>query len=712
MLPSTPSSSSVDGSIPRSIDRVPIPVHIHTPTLIPVAPGQRSTVASAPILAPAHTSAVSSGINAPVSNPTSRTAETGFPRLEPAGPTATTAATSSTTGPRSSGRTGPGNETGSGIGAGTEYQPSPESLPAHPNPPSSVASASAAASPNVYKRGPSLSLDGDLPSPESTTSQPASRDNGSSLPPDQRNKKRRTGPGSRGVANLTPEQLAKKRANDREAQRAIRERTKNQIESLENRIRELTSQQPYQELQKVVRQKEAVEAENAELKNRMASIVAMLQPIISNHPMTGSVEPSPVRIFGPTQLQSSQQRQPETQAPRQPSVYPAHSNPATVGATSPVRDAGSPWSAQSSIPSNSYPQQTSHQMDPQNKVPNQRHDRRTQDSYLGGGEQHRLSFLLDPSQRIHRMQTGINGAQDSPEYHHLPMKHDWSAHIRTNQHNNMNPAGLPVLPQQQAQQAHRRQEQGLPQRVQYAHDPSNPALSYFVGVDNLVKHSEPTCPLDGVLLDFLQERRQRVAEGVPPQEIVGPRYPSISSLLNPANSIYAHPLSKVFTDILTTFPAISRLPERIAVLYVMFMIMRWQISPTEENYDLTPPFARPVPAQFSIPHPVWIDHLPFPAMREKLVHEYNPTHYLFDNFFIPYTTTLSLNWPYDDTDTLLESPDGEIIINPVFRRHMCRAENWTLGPAFDVAFPSLRGTYNLKSDVPTPPNGDPGLVRD
>ena len=35
-----------------------------------------------------------------------------------------------------------------------------------------------------------------------------------------------TSSSSRGVANLTPEQLAKKRANDREAQRAIRERTK------------------------------------------------------------------------------------------------------------------------------------------------------------------------------------------------------------------------------------------------------------------------------------------------------------------------------------------------------------------------------------------------------------------------------------------------------------------------------------------------------
>ena len=95
-------------------------------------------------------------------------------------------------------------------------------------------------------------------------------------------KRRRTGPStsSRGVANLTPDQLAKKRANDREAQRAIRLRTKNQIEKLQSTIDNLTSQQPYQELQNVLRQKELVEAENADIKKRLASVLALIHPIL------------------------------------------------------------------------------------------------------------------------------------------------------------------------------------------------------------------------------------------------------------------------------------------------------------------------------------------------------------------------------------------------------------------------------------------------
>ena len=75
-----------------------------------------------------------------------------------------------------------------------------------------------------------------------------------------------------------------------------------------------------------------------------------------------------------------------------------------------------------------------------------------------------------------------------------------------------------------------------------------------------------TCPLDGLLLDFLGERRQRAIEGMPSRELVGPAYPSVVSLLEPQRSLTSHPLSKVFTDMLSTFPDLATLPEQIGVL--------------------------------------------------------------------------------------------------------------------------------------------------
>ncbi|KAK8006455.1 hypothetical protein PG991_012752, partial [Apiospora marii] len=557
-------------------------------------------------------------------------------------------------------------------------------------PAASIGSPSAAAYHTTgHKRGLSQSLDGHSPAESNASSPHPLRDN-TSAPDDQRAKKRKPGPGSRGVANLTPEQLAKKRANagiwrilhvanypvlryvDREAQRAIRERTKNQIEALEKRIRDLTSQQPYQELQAVIRAKEEVEAENADLKNRMASIVSLIQPVLRTPQAgdgAGAYSAPPVQPFMGAQ------------------VAPANQPHLSAPTTSTPPSTASPTSAEQSWqPSGAHSTGSSVQASPNFAQVKLIGQQRAQALELGAGEQLRLDFLLDSSSahKLNRMQTGVNGAQDSPAYSHLPMKHDWN--------------GIPIptarsgslaqpLPQPQT---HHPYENGG--QVGHDQDPSWMALSG-------PKNCGPTCPLDSLLLDFLHERRQRAAEGVSTHEIVGPRYPSVSSLLNPANSAYSHPLSKVFTDILATFPGICGLPERVAVLYVMFLVMRWQISPSKENYDLLPSWARPQPSQVYISHPAWIDHLPFPHMRERMAKDYNPADYFFENFFIPFTTTLSLNWPYEETDCLLQSPDGdELLINPVFERHMRRLENWTLGDAFHQTFPQLNGTYNLKRD--------------
>ncbi|KAH8677434.1 hypothetical protein BX600DRAFT_430782 [Xylariales sp. PMI_506] len=545
--------------------------------------------------------------------------------------------------------------------------------------PSSTAACSertGAASSNLHKRGLS---NNDVHSPaESNTSQQPSKD---SAPEDGRYKKRKTGPSSRGVANLTPEQLAKKRANDREAQRAIRERTKNQIENLENKIKELTSQQPYVELQAVIRAKEAVEAELADLKGRMASIMSLIQPILTAHPNENAYA-SPVPTVLPVQPGNPPSIQSGTHAATPPS---------TASPTSGEWHQAGVHSAGSST-------QTSPNFN-QVQIISQQRQNSLHALDFGVGEQLKLDFLLDSSSadRINRMQTGVNGAQDSPSFNHLPMKHDWNM-VSLSSPRPGSLAQTQSFPQQQQQQHHHHHPP--PTRHEYGSESQHTWRDYSIPIKNCA----PTCPLDNLLLDFLHERRQRAAEGVPTQEIVGPRYPSVSSLLNPAQSQYSHPLSKVFTDILATFPGICTLPERVAVLYAMFLLMRWQISPTRETFERLPEWLRPTPMQTTRSHSAWLDSCPFPRMRDKMIlmnnlmvgpegHGTVP----FENFFIPFTTTLSVNWPYEATDVLLESPDGnELLINPVFERHMRRLENWTLGDAFHAAFPSLEGTYNLK----------------
>lgn len=81
-------------------------------------------------------------------------------------------------------------------------------------------------------------------------------------------KKRESRAGTRKVTSLSAEQLERKRANDREAQRTIRQRTKEHIENLEHQVAELTAK--YQRYDDVVRQNTALQDEIKRLRHELA----------------------------------------------------------------------------------------------------------------------------------------------------------------------------------------------------------------------------------------------------------------------------------------------------------------------------------------------------------------------------------------------------------------------------------------------------------
>ncbi|KAH7471343.1 hypothetical protein FOMA001_g13379 [Fusarium oxysporum f. sp. matthiolae] len=83
--------------------------------------------------------------------------------------------------------------------------------------------------------------------------------------------------GTRRVSTLTPAQLARKRTNDREAQRVIRARTKAHIKRLERELAEFKSNQGRdQTIQELLRRNKAIEKELIRLKEIMRTPMASL----------------------------------------------------------------------------------------------------------------------------------------------------------------------------------------------------------------------------------------------------------------------------------------------------------------------------------------------------------------------------------------------------------------------------------------------------
>ncbi|MCJ1401110.1 hypothetical protein MMC11_004322 [Xylographa trunciseda] len=446
--------------------------------------------------------------------------------------------------------------------------------------------------------------------------------------------RKRLASGSRGIANLTPDQLAKKRANDREAQRAIRERTKLQIESLEREIRDLKSQKPYQDLQLVLQQKQAVEAEIVDLKRRLASVLHIIKPLVAGFE-NGDLDS--------IQSQDCQLKREDIDAQADPHNVPLTGAGAIVYLP--------PTSSQATWNISGNRESLPVSLAPENTLDRQRALALT----LSAG---RLSY-----------NAYMNGRQEMPD-------------IR--QQLGPSRAG-PPLP--------------ADSHITLAASLESPIRGFCDGKvmpsARLPSNTPSTCPLDGLLLDFLADRRQRSAEGMSNADLIGPAYPSFHCLFKPEHGRFTHDLSRFFTDILATFPDLSTPPEQVAVLYIMFLIMRWHISPNQVNYDRLPDWVKPTTSQLHNLHPAWIDHLPWPRLRDKLILHHH--RFPFDNFFIPFTTTVSLNWPYEPRDTLVAIPNSEeLSMNPIFERHLRDLGNWSLGPAFAKALPELAETVQIR----------------
>ncbi|KAK5131643.1 hypothetical protein LTR08_000770 [Meristemomyces frigidus] len=497
-------------------------------------------------------------------------------------------------------------------------------------------------------------------------------------------KRRASGaPGSRGVANLTPEQLAKKRANDREAQRAIRERTRNTIESLEGRIKELESQQPFQELQRALQERDRAIEECMQLRQKLSSVAQVvgvpatrmdggggqhpghaqqgslsgtfaLDDLIDPTWLTSDVDAelaaltaqqSPLPPLG-HQLQQHPPPYPPVSGPpydahihpglRSPSYLPATDNsPASSAATGgpPYAQIGAQrrWSPNMEAPPRSQPQQqymvqTGDSQDQQRPTPASMQPQHN-------GERLGVSFLLDPTQRAKTSSPSSQQAFASPQAHHT--------------------ASPPL----------------------YAKLPNN---------------SAQTCPLDALLGDFVATCRQQLATGVSMHEVLGPEYPSFAALhaADTPQRHHCHPVSALLIDILSKFPSISALPERVAVLYTMFLTMRWLICPCEGCYERLPEWVRPVTEQLEKPHAPWVDMLPWPRMRKQL----SAASLDFDEFFVPFTTTLSINWPYPTDQILIPAESDELdglTLSPVFEMYIRKLENWSVGSRFQTIFPGL-----------------------
>jgi hypothetical protein len=197
----------------------------------------------------------------------------------------------------------------------------------------------------------------------------------------------------------------------------------------------------------------------------------------------------------------------------------------------------------------------------------------------------------------------------------------------------------------------------------------------------LPKNISPTCPLDHVLIDLVRCRRAYEPTGGNVQEFQKRAFPSVQSLLNPTDEAKKTPVTNIIVRDIIRVMTVPTLPEQIAILHVMSSVVRWQISPTESNYDSMPEWLRPMPSQLTTSHPAWADTFPWPKARERLC-RYQQYHDQLPTISDICNESISINWPYEASDMIIQMNGADTILNPIFERHIKTLSNWTLGKRF------------------------------
>ncbi|KAF2272018.1 uncharacterized protein EI97DRAFT_437300 [Westerdykella ornata] len=208
--------------------------------------------------------------------------------------------------------------------------------------------------------------------------------------------------------------------------------------------------------------------------------------------------------------------------------------------------------------------------------------------------------------------------------------------------------------------------------------------------ERLPLHIDPTCRLDTVLLEQAKLNRQRLQTCGPIPELSAGNqaFPSISSLLNPEPDSSQAPISNAIGTHGRITMEIPSLPAKIAMMYNMCHLLRWLISPTKQNYEAMPEYLRPLEIQLTTPHPVWIDLIVWPEARERIIKYMDWTQ--FPTLRSVGNQSISINWPHGQSEIFTAVSEKGIALRPRFENHIRQLQNWTFTSELSDAFPFLK----------------------
>lgn len=445
--------------------------------------------------------------------------------------------------------------------------------------------------------------------------------------------------GKRSVTHLSKAQLARKRANDREAQRNIRQRTKEHIENLERKVKELERGTRSSSMERVLKRNRELEAEVEKLRIQVTS---QQIPVTPAH-----IPPEiPEVILVPQKV--TLDWIPQSPSAQWPASAVSHIPPLDLKIDS--------------VPSVSYPSATAPLYAP-STVPMGFADETSQPLYTGNTMWEPSMVIGAPTSQSLSKPTSA-WAPFHPTFNQPSRFSDLQAAGFNNMINN----------------------QTTYNSTCWQNQPSVYAWQIST------KLKAPTTYVDQLMFSVIHSQRHlAMSADLTGDELLGPSFPSVHALFNQPGPIEKNP-SKI-SDVMEKYSAVlsnrgfALIPEKLASFMCMYRFVQWQISPNYQTYQTLHEWQAPRPSQLTIPHPAWMDLPPWGKFREKVIE--NQARYDNVEFQNDYAQNLSVNFPHDPIKALIFE-GGHIMISPVLDKHLSDISNMSMKKPFADKYPEFR----------------------
>lgn len=449
--------------------------------------------------------------------------------------------------------------------------------------------------------------------------------------------------GKRSVTHLSKAQLARKRANDREAQRNIRQRTKEHIENLERKVQELEATHSTgsggrsRSVERILKRNKDLEQE-----------VELLRAQLSTQSRTPSIQQAPDI---PEELLIPQKVTMEWIPPLTTSQWPV-SMPAHI----------------SSIPENS---ELASNPDYTAETPIY------EETSAIGYEENPVPAIDTPVWK----DSAIIGPRIPQTVAKQTAQAAWTPfHPAISE-----PSRFSALQSSGFNDLMTSQRQPETNSTCWQNQPSVYAWQIST------KLKAPTTYVDNLMFQVIHTQRHlSITADLTGEDIIGPSFPSVHLLFNQPGPINKKPSN--LTEIMARYSAVlsnrgfALIPEKLASFMCMYRFVQWQISPTYGTYSALHNWQAPEQSQLLIPHPAWMDLPPWRAFREKVIR--NQERYDNVEFQNDYASNLCVNFPHDPMKALIFE-DGQIMISPMLERHLGDISNMSMKKPFADKYPEF-----------------------